>query len=170
VQADGKIVVGGEFSMLGGAPRNSIGRLDADGSLDTTFDPGDEFAVFWIFAVQADGKIVVGGEFSMLGGVARDSIGRLNADGSVDTSFDLGANSPVLTLALQTDGKIVVGGTFSMLGGAARSAIGRLSAAPQQSIAGDNDGCQTTATLPGANTWLIFVPMAALVWLRPRHR
>jgi hypothetical protein len=33
VQTDGKIVVGGSFTQLGGPPRNNIGRLNADGTL-----------------------------------------------------------------------------------------------------------------------------------------
>src|SRR2546428_4917455 len=40
VQADGKILVGGGFSTLGGQSRNYFGRLNADGTLDTRFNPG----------------------------------------------------------------------------------------------------------------------------------
>ena len=45
VQADGKILVGGYFTTLGGGgtgttPRNNIGRLNPDGSVDTSFNPG----------------------------------------------------------------------------------------------------------------------------------
>src|SRR5438046_2436535 len=44
VQPDGKIVVGGFFTTLGGGgtgtiTRNHIGRLNADGSEDTSFNP-----------------------------------------------------------------------------------------------------------------------------------
>ena len=43
-QADGKILIGGDFTMLlpnGGATitRNYIARLNPDGTLDTTFNP-----------------------------------------------------------------------------------------------------------------------------------
>src|SRR3990172_10311885 len=37
VQADGKIVVGGAFTTLGGQTRNYIWRLNPDGTLDVTF-------------------------------------------------------------------------------------------------------------------------------------
>ena len=40
VQPDGKILVGGNFTTLGGQPRSYLGRLNADGSLDTTFTNG----------------------------------------------------------------------------------------------------------------------------------
>ena len=40
VQHDGKVVIGGMFTQVDGTTRNYVARLDADGSLDTTFDPG----------------------------------------------------------------------------------------------------------------------------------
>src|SRR6266851_5144183 len=61
VQADGKILVGGDFTTLGGQGRNSIGRLNADGTLDTSFNLGADLYVYCL-AVQADGKILVGGQ------------------------------------------------------------------------------------------------------------
>src|ERR1043165_6941806 len=54
-QADGKILVGGNFSTLGGQSRDYMGRLNADGTLDTSFDPGVDYFVNSL-AVQADRK------------------------------------------------------------------------------------------------------------------
>ena len=135
LQTDGKILVGGAFSTLGGGgmgttTRNNIGRLNPDGTLDTSFNPGADIAV-QALAIQADGKILVGGEFTTLGGGARSRIGRLNTDGTLDTSFDPGADNHVLALAVQADGKILVGGYFTHLGGggagtAYRPFLGRL--------------------------------------------
>src|SRR6185295_12405433 len=137
VQADGKILVGGTFTMLGGGgsgstARSDLGRLNADGSLDITFDPGANGAVNAI-AVQPDGKILVGGSFTMLGGggtgtTPRNFIGRLNADGSVDLTFNPGASGPIWGLVVQPDGKILVGGSFATLGGGSRHFLGRLNA------------------------------------------
>jgi uncharacterized delta-60 repeat protein len=155
VQADGKILVGGGFTTLGGGgsgttARNTIGRLNSNGTLDASFDPGANATVNAL-AVQADGKILVGGFFTMLGGggtgtTPRSRIGRLNADGTLDASFDPGAGSAIHTLALQADGKILVGGQFIFLGGGgvgttARSKIGRL----------NPDGTLDTSFDPGAN-------------------
>src|SRR5262245_33711030 len=36
-QPDGKLIVGGTFTTIHGQPRSRIARLNADGSLDTTF-------------------------------------------------------------------------------------------------------------------------------------
>ena len=142
LQADGRILVGGDFNTLGGggfgtATRNHIGRLNPDGSLDSSFNPGVNHpeGEVYVLAVQTDGKILVGGNFTGLGGgtgdTTRRSLGRVHPDGTVDTSFDPGANDRIWSLALQTDGKILVGGEFTTLGGGGtgtttRSRIGRL--------------------------------------------
>ena len=70
VQADGKILVGGDFTTLGGQPRSRIGRLNADGTLDQGFNPGASDRVRSL-VVQSDGKILAGGGFSELGGQSR---------------------------------------------------------------------------------------------------
>src|SRR5712692_5434563 len=45
-QADGKILVGGFFATLGGQSRTNIGRLNADGTPDTSFTPGADNTVY----------------------------------------------------------------------------------------------------------------------------
>src|SRR5437667_927292 len=94
VQPDGKVIVGGTFSNLGGGgtgttTRKRIGRLNPDGTLDLGFNPGANDIVDAL-AVQSDGKIVVGGFFTMLGGggtISRNHIGRVNPDGTIETGF-----------------------------------------------------------------------------------
>jgi len=140
VQADGKILLGGNFASLGGQTRNNIGRLNSDGTLDSAFNPGADSLVYSL-AVQADGKILAGGYFTTLGGQTRNGIGRLNADGTLDAGFNPGANGWVGPLALQADGKILVGGYFTTLGGQTRNNIGRLNA----------DGTLDSAFNPGAS-------------------
>ena len=127
IQPDGKILIGGQFSRIGYSARSSIARLDADGSLDTSFNPvGGASGIVADIALQPDGKVLISGEFSQVNGVGRQGIARLNADGSLDATFDAAANSPVFTVELQTDGKILVGGAFTSIGGAARNRIARL--------------------------------------------
>jgi len=134
LQPDGKLIVGGQFTSFNSVVRNRIARLNADGSLDTSFDPGAGFqgspASVRFIVLQPDGKIVVGGNFTSFDGIARNRIARLNADGSLDTSFDpgIGFNNWVYSLALQPDGKIVVGGNFTSFDGTSRNRIARLNA------------------------------------------
>jgi len=125
VQADGKVLIGGEFSNLGGAPRNRIARLNSDGSLDTSFNPNANSTVNSI-AVQADGKAFIGGNFDTVGGLPRSRIARLNAGGSLDASFNRIANNWVNSIAVQGDGKVLIGGSFTTVGGVTRDYIARL--------------------------------------------
>src|SRR5205823_5937693 len=114
VQTDGKILVGGFFTSIGGQTRNRIARLDATTGLADSFDPNANNAVFSI-AVQANGKILVGGEFNgtnSIGGQTRNYIARLDATTGAADSFNPNANNLVLSIAVQADGKILVGGEF----------------------------------------------------------
>ena len=40
IQSDAKIIIGGNFTSYNGSTSNRIARLNADGSLDITFNPG----------------------------------------------------------------------------------------------------------------------------------
>ena len=125
VQADGKILAGGNFIGIGGQLRNFIARLDATTGLADSFDPNANFPVLSI-AVQADGKILAGGIFNSIGGQTRNRIARLDATTGLADSFDPNANNNVLSIAVQADGKILAGGPFTSIGGQTRNRIARL--------------------------------------------
>ncbi|NET31230.1 MAG: HYR domain-containing protein [Cyanothece sp. SIO1E1] len=151
LQPDGKIIIGGAFTSYGGTALNYIARLNADGSLDTSFDPGTGAdGVVIVAAIQPDGKIIIAGAFNSYNGTARNKIARLNADGSLDTSFDpgTGADELILTAALQSDGKIIIGGRFTSYDGRTRNHIARLNddGSLDTSFGADADGeVRTTA-------------------------
>lgn len=116
VQVDGKILLGGGFSTYNGVSRNRIARVNTDGSLDVTFDPGSgASSSVAALAVQADGKVLLAGFFTTYNVVSRSRIARINTDGSLDASFNpgTGANNTVSALAVQADGKILLGGQFT---------------------------------------------------------
>jgi uncharacterized delta-60 repeat protein len=147
LQSDSKIVVvGGQLSysltstnrIVAAASRPFLARYNADGSLDTTFNPtgqvpGTVTTTFpsvgqWIWSsaksvlVQPDGRIVVGesaSDFPM----SAAALVRYNADGSLDQGFGQGGKvilddpsgqrpSDFESLALQPDGKIVAAGGY----------------------------------------------------------
>jgi uncharacterized delta-60 repeat protein len=149
LQPDGKILVGGDFTKLGGQPRKRFGRLNADGTLDTSFDPGADNSVYSM-VLQADGRILVAGQFLMLGGQLRARIGRLNADGTLDAGFDVGANGNVFALGLQPEGEVLVGGEFAMLGGQPRRCLGRLTHDDPAEQSVTRDGSTVTWVRGGA--------------------
>lgn len=90
VQPDGKIVVGGQFTY--GNTIRGLARLNANGSLDVTFNPGkmSPDPLISCIAIQGDGKILVAGSFSYINDPWNLNSGyfiRLESDGSLDNSF-----------------------------------------------------------------------------------
>lgn len=145
IQNDGKIIIGGNFTMYNGVARLRIARLNSDGSLDTSFDVGSGVsATVYEIAIQNDGKVLIGGDFTTYNGVARKNLARLNSDGSLDTSFDAGsgASNAVRSIALQSDGKILIGGDFATYNGISRPGIARINA----------NGSLDTSFNPGSGT------------------
>ncbi len=130
LQRDGKILVGGEFSSVNGVSRVNIARLNADGSLDTTFDAGlgADGSVRSI-AVQFDDRVLIGGLFTSVSGVSYRHVARLNPDGTLDSTFKIGtgADGAVYAIALQLDGNILLGGDFTSFNGVPENRIVRLS-------------------------------------------
>lgn len=133
VLGNGKILIAGYFTTINGVPRNGIARLESNGALDTSFDPGTGADQgLSAIAIQPDGKIVIGGEFTRFDGTTRGRVARLTENGKLDASFDPGSGvrgteSPaVLSLALQNDGKVLIGGLFTNVNGVVHNHLARL--------------------------------------------
>ncbi len=99
VQKDEKIIIGGSFDSVNHTPQYKVARLNADSTIDTSFQInsgvlGNTFtrilSVYKI-ALQTDGKLVVSGNFDYkVNGLDKSNLVRLNTDGSIDPSFELG--------------------------------------------------------------------------------
>src|SRR5205085_2474744 len=71
IQPDQKILIGGNFQLVNDVPRTKIARLNANSTLDPTFQistggTGNYFSQIWSFSsirTQSDGKILVSGGF-----------------------------------------------------------------------------------------------------------
>lgn len=126
LQSDGKILIGGSTFNLNRWEIALI-RLNADGSLDNTFNnDGIQTHIFGAndycsaVALQADGKIIVAGSSGSAGIGQHFSVFRFNTDGTIDTDFNggsmsafVGVESGALSVAVQSDGKIVLAGRTS---------------------------------------------------------
>lgn len=132
LQPNNSIIIGGVFTSFNGASRNHIARLNSDGSLDTTFNPGvGADSNVWATAVQPDGKVLVGGDFTSFNGTKMNHLARLTTNGVLDTNFNLGIgpNGTINAIAMQfvqNDWKIVIGGQFTTIDNASISYIARL--------------------------------------------
>jgi len=127
IQPDGKILAAaGSISVF------TVGRLNTDGTFDTSFD-GDGIATIAPIAsdrshatgvaVQTDGKILVSGATRLYPYPYQAMLARFETDGSPDAAFGTNGNVQVtlgsssdwvprlFTMALQSDGKAVVIGT-----------------------------------------------------------
>ena len=129
IQSDGKIIIAGGFTSYNGVSRNRIARLNADGSLDTSFNPGTGANnVIYAMALLPDGKIIIGGIFTTFNGIIKNRIARLTPDGSPDNSFSTGtgADFGIHSIAVRPDGKILIGGLFTTYNGAATGFLAQL--------------------------------------------
>jgi uncharacterized delta-60 repeat protein len=144
-QSDGKVVMGGSFTSVNATNRNRVARLNADGSLDLSFDPGTG-ANQTVFAVgvQSGGQVLVGGDFTKMNDVPCSHVARLNSNGSVDTNFTAsvatGISPAVSFIAVLPDDKFIIGGNFTSVNGYSRNGIARLNA----------DGTLDTTFQPGS--------------------
>jgi uncharacterized delta-60 repeat protein len=109
VQADGKILVGGEFSECNGTPVKKIVRLEKNGVIDESFRPADGIRRVDDFTFGHDGWIYVRGEFEFAGRTSR--LDRINYDGLRDTNFHGQWMSS--GFAVRQDGTITFSGGFS---------------------------------------------------------
>ncbi len=134
VQPDGKVVVCGTFTTIGGQTRNRIARLDATTGLADSWNPNPNNLVYTV-AVQTDGKILAGGDFTTIGGQTRSRLARLDAATGLADSFNPSADALVFALLVEGNGGILAAGNFTMIGGQARGRIARLNAATGQADA-----------------------------------
>jgi uncharacterized delta-60 repeat protein len=135
IDANGNILVGGDFTSFNTTNCNHIARLLPSGGLDTTFLPSSGVGATNgtdqdVMAVATDfsGKVIIGGNFSVVNGTNWSHIGRLLNNGNLDTSFNpgLGADGNVLALAIQPDNSIIMGGAFHNFNLLSRNSIARL--------------------------------------------
>ncbi len=133
LQTDGKIVVGGSFTIYGGINGClRFGRLNSNGTYDTGFNTllGGTSSTVYGLAIQPDGKILLGGDFINYNASPMSHIARVNPNGSVDPGFFVGngPNDGVSAIAVQSNGKILIGGVFTAYDGVQSNRIMQLNA------------------------------------------
>jgi uncharacterized delta-60 repeat protein len=135
--AGDKLYVGGVFTHYQGSVRSGLMRLNADGSLDTSFNTigisnSSTFGMRYVLALaeQPDGKLLVGGGYNRANGVFRPGLARFNSDGSLDTAFNpfpaLPTDSSAQDIAVLPNGQILVAGGKPRPGGGGTPLLVRL--------------------------------------------
>jgi uncharacterized delta-60 repeat protein len=135
VQADGRILLGGSFSIPSdteGVRSLTLIRIFADGTLDPSFDARDALLPYagWHRDIasllpQPDGKIlIVSGIYPTTRGPIYHLF-RLNPDGSLDSGFEppQDSNDGILPVGLQPDGALIALEIVGNKGGVSRSLL-----------------------------------------------
>jgi len=145
LQPDGKIIIAGVFTSVNGVPKNSVARLNSDGSVDTSFNNNLNITytgtngvllgpIMNTISVQTDGKIIIGGLFNNINGTFFQNIARLDQNGNIDLTFiptedysNMNDYSGYFTTsAIQSDGRIIMVGQFTSYYGTNTNTIVRL--------------------------------------------
>lgn len=90
LQTDGKIIIGGSFTTVqpSGSPspvsRTNLARLNADGTLDTSFAPNPD-GVVYALALRTNGRILVGGGFTSINGGTQRYLAELANDAATES-------------------------------------------------------------------------------------
>ncbi len=139
LQADGKVIVGGQFNVPGTPTASGLARLNADGTQDPSFNPGSGVADnggAYALAMLPGGEIMVGGSFLDYNGAGGACLARVTATGALDPAFNAGGagftneNSvaSVRAITVLPDGRMLVGGSFTAYDGIAAPGVARLNA------------------------------------------
>jgi uncharacterized delta-60 repeat protein len=136
VLADDRIYIGGGFNRVHGATRVGVARLNADGSLDSSFESpanaatplgqGGTMLFYTLGPVTPDGGVYLFGTFRPTPEGPVTSVLRLFPNGTVDSSYSVATDFQINFGAVQGDGKLIVTGQFTKLNGQNRAGFARL--------------------------------------------
>jgi hypothetical protein len=123
----GGFYIGGNFTHVGGVPRNNLARVLANGTVDPNWDPSADGMVTKI--VFGNSAVYVAGGFTNIGSQTRPGLAKLNpTTGAVDTNFNANASGTFI-LALAVDSTdLYVGGMFMSIDSQSRQNLARLNA------------------------------------------
>jgi len=117
IQADGKIIIVGNFNSYGGSGvvGDGIIRVNSNGTYDASFATGTGFNLSGStdVAIQIDQKIIVLGLFTDYNGTTCSNVIRLNTNGTVDSVFGTGFNARTYYVSALSNGGIIITGTFT---------------------------------------------------------
>ena len=123
IQSDGKIVVGHGATTYSGSTVTRLTRLNDNGSIDNTFNPGTINSSVYAVKIQPDQKILINGAFTTVSGSTRASIARVLSNGQVDTSYVVGTGVNTTSagisnaFSLDNSGNVYLGGPFTTYSG-----------------------------------------------------
>ncbi|MCK6601623.1 MAG: T9SS type A sorting domain-containing protein [Bacteroidetes bacterium] len=110
--------LGGDFTKIGGLPRNRLAHLFSDLSVDPAWNPDSDGAVYSLLVSGQD--LIIGGAFTFLGGLSRAYLGSVSLTTGTVTSWTPAPTGSVYALA-QNSVHLFAGGNFTSIAGESRS-------------------------------------------------
>ena len=164
LQPDGKLVLGGNFTLFNNITVNRIIRLNEDGTQDESFLSGSGFTKEGVQTIRINdkGEIMVGGSFTgFYNGADAVRLIFLQSDGSVKPNFDIGsgpASASVLALEFDDEGSWFAGGSFTVFNGQNQGRLVKISSEGEHDISylasgiGFDNSVLTILPLPNRKT------------------
>ena len=115
------VYVGGNFTQVGGQPRNRIAALNQFTGKPTAWNPNANGSVARV--VAADKAIYVSGGFSQIGGAQRRSLAALEPQTGTATGWTSDVTGSVIALGVTGD-LVYAGGQFTAISGVPRINLG----------------------------------------------
>jgi uncharacterized delta-60 repeat protein len=123
IQSDGKIIMGHGATQYSGSTVTRLMRLNTNGTLDTSFNPGVINNAVYAVKIQPDQKILAAGPFNSVSGSVQTNLVRMLSNGNRDTSYNVGGglNSTAVNaingLSLDSTGNVYIGNNFTTYSG-----------------------------------------------------
>jgi len=119
------VIVGGQFSVLGGLSRGGLGAVDRASGVTTGWNPG---VSGWVFAMAVNGSSLhIGGLIIEVAGQPRANLAVVDLVSGALGGWNPGTNDIVEALALRGS-MLYVGGSFTMIGGQPRTFLAAVDA------------------------------------------
>jgi uncharacterized delta-60 repeat protein len=142
LQADGRVLIGGNFTLNNGSTEDWLARLNTDGSLDTTFGDVIINGTPGGISLTGDGHLLINGAFTFAYGHSYNKIARYNMPEAATQSLSASADGTVITW---------------LRGGSSPE----LTLPPTLTFSGGSSGSGTLGTMqPIAGGWRITAPNA----------
>lgn len=121
ILADGRLMIGGNFSSINNQTLNNLARLHNDGTVDPSFNPGSGPNNYVTSILPCNNsKTIIGGAFLNYNLLPRGQIAKIDSNGTLDQTFlyntsglYMGPSNYVTSLEMQADKKIIVAGAFT---------------------------------------------------------
>lgn len=129
--ANGNIIMGGDFNYVNGVNLNYLARLLPSGAVDTSFAPtvGPDDSVYSVaIETNNNNEIIIGGAFQNYNSLSSPGVALVTYNGALDTTFPIGAGADgdVYSVVLQPNGEVLVGGQFRNFNTTRRLGVCRL--------------------------------------------